>query len=348
MSAPADPGRPVPRRGLVLGAGGVLGYAWTVSALRTWAQHSGHDPREVEVVVGTSVGSVVAAALGLGASPGALLRQVQGCPRGDDPALRWDHDADAGGRLPPLPLPGLGSPRLLERVLRHPGTIPPMAAASALLPRGRGTLDPLRRSVRELAGEVIWPGAPRVWLVAMDYDSGERVAFGRPQAPPASLPDAVAASCAIPGWYAPVRIGGRRYVDGGVCSATSADLLVRERLDEVLVFAPLASGVGGARVASWHPLVRGERWLRARTTARLAREVAELRAAGTRVSMLAPDGADLAAMGWNVMDARRHPQVLRAAQRSTTAAWARLLTGGDATDRAAPDPVGPALEADAG
>ena len=40
--------------------------------------------------------------------------------------------------------------------------------------------------------------------------------FGASGAPAASVPDAVAASCAIPGVFAPVRIAGREYVDGGV------------------------------------------------------------------------------------------------------------------------------------
>jgi NTE family protein len=61
-----------------------------------------------------------------------------------------------------------------------------------------------------------WSSHPRLWIVAIDYLSGEKVAFGREGAPPASLGDAVAASCAVPGFYQPVRVGGRCYVDGGV------------------------------------------------------------------------------------------------------------------------------------
>ena len=47
-----------PRLGLVLGAGGVLGYNWLVAALTTWSEHAGLDPRQFDVVVGTSAGSV--------------------------------------------------------------------------------------------------------------------------------------------------------------------------------------------------------------------------------------------------------------------------------------------------
>ena len=78
-------------------------------------------------------------------------------------------------------------------------------------------------------------------MVAMDYDTGRRIAFGRAGAPPATMADAVMASCAIPGWYAPVAIGGRRYIDGGTLSPTSIDLLADRGLDEVIVLAPMAS-----------------------------------------------------------------------------------------------------------
>jgi NTE family protein len=308
------------RLGLVLGSGGVLGYTWLVAALHTWADHTGVDPRESDVLIGTSAGSVVAAALAGGHHPDTLLRLLRGEPTADDPAVDWNHDRSAGGSLPPLPLLfGIGSPTLAGRVLRRPRRYPPMAAMAALLPRGRRPVDSLRAAVHDLTGGAGWPERPRTWIVTMDYDRGRRVVFGREGAPPATLPDAVAASCAIPGWYTPVQIAGRRYVDGGVCSTASADLLAGEGLDEVTVLAPLA---GDRLDASWHPLVRAERWWRRRTTERLHREVARLRAAGTRVRVLSPDPTVLAEMGWNVMDPRRRRRVLDVALRSTASAWA--------------------------
>ena len=46
------------------------------------------------------------------------------------------------------------------------------------------------------------------------------------------------ASCAIPGWYQPVRIDRHRYIDGGAWSSTNLDLMVGQGLDEVYVLAP--------------------------------------------------------------------------------------------------------------
>ncbi len=65
--------------------------------------------------------------------------------------------------------------------------------------------------------------------------------FGREGAPRASLPDAVIASCSIPGWYEPAIIGGRRYVDGGVRSVTSLDMLGGTDVQDVYALAPTAS-----------------------------------------------------------------------------------------------------------
>jgi NTE family protein len=72
------------RFGLVLGGGGVLGGAWMVGALDAVRQVNGMDPRDAELLVGTSAGSVVAALLGAGGSV-AELRAPQlagGAPSG--------------------------------------------------------------------------------------------------------------------------------------------------------------------------------------------------------------------------------------------------------------------------
>ena len=116
-----------------------------------------------------------------------------------------------------------------------------MAAMSSLLPTGTGSLWTVRSLVDAFTPEDAWSPHPNAWIVAMDYDTGRRVAFGRADSPTASLAEAVLASCAIPGWYAPVTIGGRRYVDGGTCSPASADLLIGQGLDEVVVLAPMSA-----------------------------------------------------------------------------------------------------------
>ena len=186
--------------------------------------------RDVDVLISTSAGSVLASMIGAGWSAQALLHHHEGLPLPAlTPPIVWDHDSDTGGALPPAPRPGIGSTSLLRRVSQDPFSFPPLAVLSALLPEGRASLYPIRRAIASLSpGDPgAWSGHPGLRVVAMDYDTGRRVAFGGPAAPSVPMADAVAASCAIPGWYAPIEIGGHRYVDGGACSATSIDLYAR-------------------------------------------------------------------------------------------------------------------------
>jgi NTE family protein len=320
------------RRGLVLGGGGVLGFSWTIGALAALEQVEDFDAREVEVCVGTSAGSVLSAMLGCGIS----VRQLVGHQRGEppipgDPVIRFDYNRGSGGSLPPWPLPRMGSPRLAREVFRRPRQIPPLAAMASFAPRGRGSLDAVTGVVRTLSVSAGWPQQPVPWIVALDYDSGRRVVFGREGAPAATLPEAVTASCSIPGWYQATPIGGRRYVDGGTCSPTSVDVLAGQGLDEVFVLAPMTS------FAYDRPLTvaaRVERRLRRAFTRRMLREAAKLRASGTRVTMVGPGPEDLSAIGANLMNPRRRRLVLETSLRTSLDALRRATGSAVAGDAA--------------
>ncbi len=299
-------------RGLVLGAGGVLGAAWTIGALAAVRDEYGWDPRDAEVLVGTSAGSVLAASLGCGLGVDQLVGHQRGLPV---PGIEYDHAA--GSALPPLPRPGIGSPRGLAQAALHPFRTTPMMALSTVFPIGRGSLEPVGRLVDAVADDSGWARHPQTWIVTMDYDGGRRVVFGRAGAPPARLRDAVMASCAIPGWYAPVRIGPSRYVDGGTCSPTSLDLVAALGLDEVVVLSPMTSldydtpSAVDARI---------ERRVRRVMTRRVVAEVEKVAAVGTKVTLLGPGAEDLRGIGANLMDPRRRTRVLETSLRTSRAA----------------------------
>ena len=59
-------------------------------------------------------------------------------------------------------------------------------------------------------------------LVAVDAHTGQLVAFDCNSG--ADLVDAVTASTALPGFAPTHNINGKRYMNGGVCSAENADL----------------------------------------------------------------------------------------------------------------------------
>ena len=303
-----------PRRGIVLGAGGVLGAAWMMAALATVEEKTGIDALESEVIIGTSAGSVLTGFLGSGISATQMANHQRGIIVEGDPQLDYDYDSDSGGALPPRPRRlRVGSPSLLRSYVRHPRRTNPIAALSALVPEGNGSLDPVSNLIAQVSPPE-WPRSPRTWIVAMDYESGARTAFGSPGAPDAKLSEAVRASCSIPGWYSPVTIGGRRYVDGGTRSSTSADLLQQLHLDEVYVLAPMsAMSWDKPTQMSW----KLERRLRVAIRHQISREVAKLRADGTKVISIAPTATDLVAIGINMMDPKRRENVFETSLKTT-------------------------------
>ena len=149
-------------------------------------------------------------------------------------------------------------------------------------------------------------GTRRVWIVACDYETGRRVPFGRRGAPRAEFADAVAASCAIPGFYMPVRIGGRDYVDGGIYSPSNLDLLRAEGLDLVICLNP-TSTIDEIPVTS--PLHRMAAAVRGASGRRLGREARRVRAGGARVLLVQPTREDVQTMGPNLMSGRNRHQV---------------------------------------
>jgi NTE family protein len=303
------------RVGLVLGAGGVLGGAWLVGGLHALATETGWDPGSADVIVGTSAGAMIAGLSASGVPPWFMLAHSAGETAGvgdTDPRAPGEASRSAGAvfRLHPgLPALGPGSWRLALASLARPYKYSPAAILAGWLPQGLISSEPLKQTIRRVAGDG-WPPHPNLWIMACDHDTGRRVAFGRDDAPSASLADAVAASCAIPGFYRPVEIAGRRYVDGGVASTSNLDVLAGKGLDLVICLNPTSS------LHAPQPRTLGERTaavLRAASGRRLGSEAKRVRASGTEVILTQPTVQDLDAMGTNLMSAKRRDQVIEAA-----------------------------------
>lgn len=311
------------RRGLVLGGGGTLGAAWMIGAMNTLHEELGFDPRTADLIVGTSAGAILAALLGAGASAADLWvhQQAGVVPDGPLAGQIFDYDHAGGGGVPLRPAAGIGSPKLIAATMRHPRRYPKMVLISAFLPTGRGTLDDIHHMVDDVIPSGSWSPHAGVRIVAMDYDTGDRVVFGDSTAPQTGLAEAVMASCSIPSWFAPTVIEGRRYVDGGTFSHSSLDLLVADGLpgglplDEIYVLAPSAArGYDRPRSA----LGKLERAYRHRATRQLLLEARQVRQSGSRVILLCPGPDDLEVFGANLMDPTRRAEVLVTARRTTS------------------------------
>lgn len=149
--------------------------------------------------VGTSMGAVIAACFASGLNYEDVLQRVSALSRKDVAAF---------------------SPQMVLGAL-----------ARSLLRRGPfvdtlATLVPARSF-----GDLEIP----LTVTTVDAETGELVLFGEGGRTDAPLLDVLYASCALPVYYPPGRIGDREYIDGGVRSVLP--LHVAERFDPTLVFA---------------------------------------------------------------------------------------------------------------
>ena len=291
---------------LVLGGGGVLGEAWMMGVLAGIEDATGFDLRDCDYYVGTSAGAIVAAHLASGQSP-----------RRPSSVASTELQVSNGARpVEGLAAAGLAAARRagawalataaafapLALGLATPGGAVARALLLRRLPRPTATLEDLRRSVERL--EPRFDGRLRV--VAVDRGNGRRVVFGSPRAPRASVAEAVAASCTVPWLFAPVEIGGREYVDGGVWSPTNLDAAPAGRDTHVLCLNPTASLPASSSVLS---VIRGV----SRTAVSV--EALALRRRGAAVRLLAPSADCAEAMGTNFMDREPRGRVLAAGYR---------------------------------
>lgn len=114
-------------------------------------------------------------------------------------------------------------------------------AIDLLGPKAPRLPNPRPGRLRAVAAEVFDEArAPTVRAVACALPLLRRTVLSGADHPVADL---VAASSAVPGLLAPHRIGGVRYVDGGVRSMVSADLA--DPAEHLLVLAPIAGPMFG-------------------------------------------------------------------------------------------------------
>ncbi|MGW7331334.1 patatin-like phospholipase family protein [Streptomyces sp. NPDC054840] len=255
---------------LVLGGGGLTGIGWECGILYGLAR-AGVDLTTADLVVGTSAGSVVGAQLTSGLLTAQELYERQ---LGDSTG---EAAARLGAGLLARYAVAMARSRTAEAYRQRVGA---MALAADT---GAGT-EAERRKV--LAARLVsheWPER-RLVVTAVDALTGELKAFDRGSGD--GLVDAVSASCAVPGVWPPVTVAGRRFIDGGIRSATNADLAAGYA--RVVILAPMSLGSG--LVPS--PSAQAER----------------LREAGARVLLITPSAAARKAFGRNVLDpARRDP-----------------------------------------
>lgn len=322
-------------RALVLGGGGIAGIAWEAGVLQG-LKDGGVDVGGWDLVIGTSAGSFVGARLLVNGGPErAFAEEIDAILADDELELTtltgtlFVRSLRLGRRARLAWVPATwylavtmrslvahaarhGFRRTLDawRTMRHPDFHPERVhrfgkAIGALAVLGRRGSDRalVRYLSRILGADAPWPATPFV-TVAADVTSGQRVPLDAESGIP--LVRAVAASMALPGFVVPMRDGKRRLMDGGVTTATSADLA--GGFDHVLVIAPLV-------------------------TPGVLAEIDALRHAGTHVDVIRPS-ARTAPLWWTLrmMDPKYRPDAALAGRDDGIEAARQLLAETDATD----------------
>lgn len=308
---------PMTRVALVLGGGGLTGTAFHAGVLTALAAH-GWDARTADVILGTSAGSTATALLRAGFPPGDYVARMTG----GRISVEGARVLDRIGRVPTPPKRRAGvrrpaSPALARAFARRPWSFPLGVAAAAFLPAGTIDIDEVNPGFGPLFHE--WPKRP-TWITAVNLDNGRRAVFGREAT--ATIPEAVSASCAIPGYFRPVIIDGVPYVDGGAHSIHNADLVADGQYDVVVVSAPLSTADILAPEVGAVPrgIVRRQ----------LDGEIKACRRAGARTLVFAPDRRLRRLMGLNSMDITKRAVVAEACE---VMAARRLSTRNDVLPR---------------
>ena len=307
------PGAPGDRRiALVMGSGGIVGGAFHAGVLKALEDTWGIDARSVDLVVGTSAGSISGALVAAGLSPGDLFRRETRQPLSTQGAqLLGAARAKRGPKRQAAASFGAPmSPQVMMLALTWPGSVAPGTAMASMLPRGGIPTSHVADLVAGLFGES-WPTGVRLRVPVVDLDTGKRVVFDA--SGPATPSQAVAASCAVPAVFEPVEIDGASYIDAGVHSSDNLDVLRGEPYDLVVVSSPMGMAELPRTAWPWAmPLTAATTWgwSALRSVSRAATQCERLSLTECdRVEIVMPAAADLDAMGNNLLDPQRRPAV---------------------------------------
>jgi NTE family protein len=306
------------KRALVLGCGAVAGAAWMIPALAQVREQLNWNPEEADIFIGTSVGAVLVSLMAGGVSLDDLIASQEEGAEDNKYRKVWNHDKDSGPWYPPLPKFKFTAKNLYTKMRR--GELASLTGWTGLLPQGGFDMKPFVKLIDRVKNESNWVNHDNCWLVAVDDQSGERKAFGCDQTEVEKLDisQAVCASYGVPGWCPPVEINSRTYIDGGIVSPCSADLLVDSDndidIDEVIMLVPMACTEPDKPFSLFKKI---ERNVRKGMTAIVDKEVALLEAAGIKVIRIEPTAEDLKAFGYNMMDPRRRGLVYETSKKTS-------------------------------
>ncbi|CAN5394411.1 hypothetical protein BH10ACT3_BH10ACT3_23180 [soil metagenome] len=315
VPAPPTPARK-PRTALVLGAGGTMGIAYHAGVVKALSD-AGLDQEVVDLVLGTSAGSIVGSILRCGHDVDRVWQLAH-----DDvnpfmegaPFFRPEVVFSQGWRTPMgLARRIVGSGYVIPRsIVKWPVVTPP-AVLQRFYRGGLASVTEQRAEYALWTGED-WPDG-LLWLCAFDIVTGRRIVLGQRVDSRPPLPDAMRASSAVPIMYPPVRFGRRLLVDGAVSSSTNLDVAIEAGAEFVVVAAPLA--YDHEDPPSMHLRVTREFMDR-----KVRNEVKRAEKAGVKVLLIRPNAEEAEVQGLNFLRSGGNAEVADLSHRATRAALA--------------------------
>jgi predicted acylesterase/phospholipase RssA len=267
-----------------LAGGGTEGFFYELGVLRALQRFLPSYPLcEVDIVCGISAGAVLGALLANGITPGEIAAGFRGEPARLVPFRRRDLFDPAVGAFVRR------ATSLSWDLVR--GRRGPVSAMFRLPPAGLFAGARLRKWLRT---QLAQPGMTdsfedlphELFIGATDQDSSEHVVFGAPGAPVAPIHLAVRASAALAPFYAPERIAGRYYIDGGFTRTTNMRVAVEQGATLVILVDPLvpARGLRPGQIADRGGVFAAMQGLKTLVSGRFDKAVPTLRAMYPHVS----------------------------------------------------------------
>jgi NTE family protein len=232
---------------LALAGGGFLGAAYELGVLAALTESiEGLDLNDLSSYIGVSAGAYVAAGLANGLTPHQMIRifveaEDSQTPVGPDALLRPAYKELAAAIF--------AAPKTLRKMAKH---LNPKAASAWRfveefgrgLPSGFIDAAPIAARIREIFTQ---PGRSddfasfngRLRILATDIDSGKSIEFGSDGFEDVPISTALSASSAVPGIFVPVKINGRRYLDGAINKTLHASVALAQGADLVICVNPL-------------------------------------------------------------------------------------------------------------
>jgi NTE family protein len=270
---------------LVLAGGGAAGNAWQLGLIAGLSE-ARLDVTKADLIIGTSAGSTVAAQITSGTRPADLYAAILA----EVPQPLAGAAGPTTGRAPSFSGPSYleWSNAIIASSADASDMRRRMGAAALELEAANGSDQTRWRDI--VAARLPsrhWPQQP-VLITAVNARTGEPALFDRHSG--IDLVDAIAASTSA---MTPYRIGEDSYINGGYRRSENADLAAG--CGRVLVLSPFG---GRSRM----PLEWGMD---------LASQVDELRAGGSRVETVFPDGGAGNVFDANALDPSTRPQAAR-------------------------------------